>query len=261
MLKAELNTFFTQVRFNLAGALANRQSFLILVVGMMLNNIAFIIIWQLFFAYFGTIGGWGAKEVLLLQGFGALVYGIYFIIAAGVQWLPRTVSEGKLDVHLLTPRDTMIRSTLNTLEVPAVGDIGFGLICLLIYSVTVNSSLAALIFLALSVIPAVIIIYSVSLSIYSLSFYFRESEGGLAYLGKSLISFGIQPSVAMGPKLRVILQTVFPAILITGVPIEWALANRWEMLPVLWIVAIGWLVLARWWFYRSVKRYESGNLI
>ena len=71
------------VKSNIASAAELRVSFLMQVVGMMLNNTAFLVVWILFFKAFGDINGWTANEMFALQGFVAVAYGFTFSLFSG----------------------------------------------------------------------------------------------------------------------------------------------------------------------------------
>ena len=85
------------IKKNIQNSAELRGSFLMNIVGMAINNSAFILIWIFFVKSVGEIGGWTAADIVALQGFSAISFGVVFSIFAGIRRLPDTVSSGAFD--------------------------------------------------------------------------------------------------------------------------------------------------------------------
>src|SRR3989338_8563596 len=109
-----------------------RTSFLANIVGMTINNSAFIIIWVFFVRSVGVINGWTAADIIGMLGFGTLCYGIVFSSAAGIRKLADYVASGAFDRFMLSPKNVLVRVATSTFGVSAIGDIIFGIVFLLL---------------------------------------------------------------------------------------------------------------------------------
>src|SRR3989344_1160398 len=73
------------IKKNIQSSAELRTSFLMNIVGMSINNTAFIILWGFFVKSVGVIGGWTVADIIGLQGFVAICFGIYaFLIHATI---------------------------------------------------------------------------------------------------------------------------------------------------------------------------------
>ena len=66
MRSSTLRFVLAYLRLNLSAAVEYRAAFLAQALGMMLNDLVFIIFWGLYFARFPNVGGWGMQDVALL---------------------------------------------------------------------------------------------------------------------------------------------------------------------------------------------------
>jgi hypothetical protein len=70
--------------------------------GMMINNLAFLFVWYLLFARFGTVNGYSFLEIVLIQGYVAVFFAVFFWFVGGVaRYLSEYLEEDKfLDLQL-----------------------------------------------------------------------------------------------------------------------------------------------------------------
>jgi ABC-2 type transport system permease protein len=153
MLK-ELRFAFYAIKKNIQSSAELRTSFLMNVIGMAINNTSFVILWIFFVQSVGIIGGWTAADIIGLQGFAALAYGIVFSIAIGIRKLPDYVASGAFDRFMLSPKNLLVRVATSAFSAAAVGDIVFGVVCLTIYAVLIQASLFQILMMALLVVLA-----------------------------------------------------------------------------------------------------------
>ena len=71
---------------------------------MILNNASFILQWIILFSIKDEIGGYTIKEVLLLWGLAASVFGISHIVFYKAFEMPDLIINGKLDSFLVQPK-------------------------------------------------------------------------------------------------------------------------------------------------------------
>ena len=61
--------------------------------------------------------------------------------------------------------------------------------------------------------------------------------------------------------LRVVLYTLIPAAFLSSIPAGLVRGFDWASLLGYGLGGLAFLLLARWVFYRGLRRYESGNLV
>lgn len=240
--------------------LAERASLVLQTIGMMLNNSAFVILWLVFVNVYGGMNGWQAPEIIALNGFNALVYGIAFTLFGGTSQMRDGILNGAFDSVLLSPNALLSRGLTLGIRVSAVGDVLFGLICIGIYVLMAEPSLLSLGILTTLVIPSVCIMGSVMLISTSIAFFMPDS----ADLSRSFFELVFAPSMYpsgyfQGP-VRFFLLYVIPSIAIAGLPVE--LLNNFSisLYLLVWCIAVLWMYVAWRVFLAGLRRYESGNM-
>jgi len=238
-----------------------RTSFLMNIIGMAINNIAFIVLWVYFVKSVGIIGGWTTFDVIGLQGFTALSYGIIFSVAMGVRKLPGYITSGAFDNFMLSPKNLITRIATSIFSVSALGDILFGLICIIIYGFLIHVSLMQSIFILILVFLSAIIFFSVSLLIQSINFYFVDAES----ITEGAFGLFFTPSLFHGGAFqgmtRFIFTFIIPSLLIGAIPIEIVKSISITKLLFLIIFTFFWLFVSIKFFNHSVKKYESSNFM
>src|SRR3989344_4770904 len=96
------------IKKNIQSSAELRTSFLMNIVGMSINNTAFIILWAFFVKSVGVIGGLTVADIVGLQGFVALCFGIVFSAGAGIRKLADYVATGTFDRFMLSPKNLLV---------------------------------------------------------------------------------------------------------------------------------------------------------
>ncbi len=245
---------------NISSAAELRVSFLMQVVGMMINNVTFVVIWLLFFGAFGSINGWTGKEVLALQGFLAIAYGFAFSFFAGATELPNIINNGSFDSALLTPRNLYLRILTLTTRTSAVGDILFGIVLSTIYAFITHESALQILIMALLLLPSIVIITNFSLITSCIGFFIPDSSEIATYSFDLMFGPSLYPSGVYQGVVRFIFLFILPTIAIAGLPVEAVKNVDVLKISIIWILAVFWTLAALWVLRKGVKRYESSNL-
>ena len=259
-ISSELSVMGRYIKINLVAAAELRLSFLMQVVGMIVNNVSFVVVWLLFFNAFGTINGWSGKEVIGLQGFLAVAFGIAFSFFAGSRDLDSFINNGTFDSILLTPRNLYLRILTATATTSAIGDAIFGIVLSGIYIYTAHLSLTQVFLLASLVPPVVTIFINFALITSCIGFYMPDStqlsrDAFEIMLGPSLYPSGMYQGI-----IRFVFLVIVPSIAVGGLPIE-AVANLDIFkVGIVWILAAAWFLIALFVLRHGVRRYESANL-
>lgn len=246
---------------NLRAVMEYRVAFFLQVVGMMVNDSAFVIVWMLFFSITGTVNGWNGWDSLGLLGFGALTFGIAFGFFGGSHFISRYVLHGSLDEMMLSPVPVLLRVLCSKIDTSALGDAFFGVILLVIYLVHLQTSWITALFLICAVIPGVVITLSMSILAQLPSFFVSDGEAVGVSLFRSFLSPSLYPSALFPDGAKIFFTLVIPSTVVAGLPIQIMRSHSWTLLGMIWVLGIFWGVLAVFLFTRALRRYESGNRI
>lgn len=249
------------IKKNIQSSAELRTSFLMNVVGMAVNNIAFILLWIFFVQSVGIIGGWTALDVVALQGFTALSYGIVFSVGAGIRKLPDYVASGTFDRFMLSPKNILLRTSTASFGASAVGDIAFGIICLIIFGIMTHITLMQAGVIVLLVILTTILFFAVIVTVYSTSFLFVDANS----VTNGIFELFFTPSLFHGGAFqgptRAFFMFVIPSLLVGAIPVEIIKTLSLEKLAIVSIFTIIWFFISLKTFNWAVRRYESSNFM
>lgn len=246
------------LRFNLEASMEYRASFLTQVVGMILNNSAFILFWLILFDRLGDIRGFGFNDVMFLWALSAAGYGLAGIFLGNASSLSRAIYTGELDVYLVQPKPVLPSFLASRMSVSAWGDLAYGLV---LYGFTQPLDPARIaLFIAFCLLFA-LVLAALRVFYHSLSFFLGNAEDFAATASDLVLAFCLYPgSIFDGPSL-LLLHSLVPAALVAWIPIELFRSFDLARLGLLIgadAVIIGAAVLA---FHLGLRFYESGNRI
>lgn len=257
-----MRVYRKMLRLQFRAAAALRGAFVVQIAGMVLNNSALLAAWLFLFARFGTINGWSGAELIGLQGINMLIYGIIMAALGGMTNLPQYVDQGSFDTFLTRPASLIAQISASAFDVSTFGDIGLGLVLTAWYVVHAHASAAAFgMFAVLMVIACVLFWCFVVLIPNTLAFYVFDSDRLVRYFAYVFLDAGMYPTGIVGGTLRAILLTGFPALFIGAVQIDVLRGLHWWLVGAGAGVTLVWLIFSLWLFRRSVRRYESANLV
>ncbi|WP_291561270.1 MULTISPECIES: ABC transporter permease [unclassified Clostridium] len=245
-------------KFNLSSAMEYKVSFIIQVLGMIINNASFIFFWWILFNNVGTIGGYGFSDTLMLFAIMSTSFGIAFILFGNIGELTKMIVNGELDSYLIQPKDTLMNILCSKSVISAFGDVIYGIILFIFVG---NFDLISIaLFLFFSCISA-IILSSVIVIVNSLSFYIGNAEGLSGLMLEFMVNFSSYPKGIFKGATKYIIYTIVPAAFTAHIPI--ALIRSFNILDfsILIGVTVIWVLAAYKIFYKGLKKYESGNLI
>ncbi len=257
----ELKFALFAIKKNIQSSAELRTSFLMSVIGMAVNNIAFIILWIYFVKSVGVIGGWTAADIIGLQGFSAVCYGFVFSVSAGIRKLPEYVTTGSFDRFMLAPKNLLVRVATSAFSPAAIGDIIFGVICLVVYGVLIQASLPQVALIVILVVLTTVIFFSTTIVIYSVSFLFTDPDSAVtSFFGLFLTPALFHGGAFQGP-LRFFFTFIIPSLLIGTIPVEIVKNMSFGELGLLGVLAVTWAFLGVYLFNYAVRKYESSNFM
>jgi len=249
------------IKGNLKNQMALKEAFLLQVVGMVINDAAFVFIWLLFFDIFGTINGWGKNETLLLQGILSLVYGFVFTFFAGVFNLADKINNGALDSILLTPGNRFIKTLISDIRTSAIGDVFYGIALIIIYFIINGVSFSTLLLLTLSIICGVVVFFSFGLISSLMAFLIPDSSDIAQQFYNIFMAPTMYPGGLFSKFWKIVLTVLVPSFLVSSVPVE--IVRDLDLVKLVWagLISLVWLDLAYVLFNVFIKRYSSSNLV
>lgn len=249
------------VKKNIVSSAELRTSFLMNVIGMTINNTAFIFLWMFFVQSVGVINGWTGADIVGLQGFSALAYGIVFSIAMGIRKLPDYIASGAFDRFMLSPKNILLRVATSAFSPSAVGDVVFGVTCLIIYAVLIHAGFLQVLFGILLVLCSSIIFLAVAVIIFSTSFYFVDAHNVSSGLFEIFLTPALFHGGAFQGMTRFVYTFLIPSLLVGSLPVEIIRETSLAGMLLILLLTLFWLLLAIVIFNKAVRRYESSNFM
>ena len=258
-MKKHLKIFVYYFRLNLASALEYRASFFSQAFGMALSNSSFIFFWWVAFGQIGgRIAGYSFEDVLFIWAVASTGFGLSSILFANTSRLTHLIVTGELDTFLLQPCNILINILCARTNLAAYGDFLYGFVIMFIFYT--GNGIAWLWFF-IGIILCGILLTAITLTAHTLSFYWGDASviGSLAT--EFAINFSIYPEKIYAPVIRAVMYSVVPVGFAVHMPLQ--LFGEFSLKAAL--VAFGgsalYCVLAYRFFYRGLRRYESGNAI
>lgn len=237
-----------------------KTSFIITVIGMAINNTSFLLLWYYFGKTVGEINGWSPMDIFGLYGFGTTAYGLVISLFAGITDLPIYIATGNLDKYLLTPKNILMKVSTSKIHTSAFGDFIFGLSCFIIYAFWAKLSWIQLLLSIYLILIASIIVYSFTLVCMTISFYLMDGDNVSHGLFGLFLSNTLYHGGAFTGVLRFIFIFIIPSLLAGAIEVEIVKSLNMVSLLMISLTSLLWFIFSIWFFYKSLKRYESNSL-
>ena len=245
------------IKYALMREMINKVSFLSKIIFMILNNSCMLVQWVILFSLREDMGGYSFKQVLLLWGMAAGVYGVSHFFFKKCFVLSETINNGKLDVYLVQPKNILLSAITSDVEVSALGDILYALIVYFIYGFTPVGFILYLFFM----ITGGIILTAISVILHSASFWIRNADM-IADVGNSLmINFATYPDGIFKGLTKWLLFTLVPVGISSYIPVKVIIGYNPYLIFINIGVCIFLVTMAYIIFYKGLKRYSSSNLM
>jgi ABC-2 type transport system permease protein len=248
--------FAHYTRFNLAANMEYRVSFITQVLGMALNNAAFLVFWLILYGTVSAIKGYGFSDVMFLWALMSVGYGMAAVFMGNAPFLSRTIYNGELDVYLLQPKPILLNFLASRMRVSGWGDISYGII---LYAATQPHSLPHVALFIVFSMLAMILLVAVEIFYNSITFFLGNAEEIAGTAAELSLLFSLYPgSIFEGPS-SFLLYSLVPTALIAYVPAELFKSFDAGRLGLL-LAGDAAIVLAAFAAFRlGLRRYESGN--
>lgn len=247
--------FVSQAAINYSSAMEFKASFLILLVGGFLFEIAFLYLSVALFSHYPQINGWTLQQhiVLLAVGWGAI--DMVFCVASGVIDFSRHINAGSLDQYLLYPIHPLIMLLMGKVRITSLGTMA-AVFLFLHWSGLM--SVSTLLLFGLAIILGAIIFISFMVIIQTVCFFVPVGAGLARQIMICLFNFMYVPPTVYRGALLLLTKTLFPSFFIAFLPAQLVMNFSWTDCGLLCGVAAGSALFAVWFFNRGLRKYESG---
>ncbi len=252
-------TFF---RVGAMGELAYRVNFLVQLVESVLELGTAIAGLAVIFSYTQTLGGWTPDEVLALVGIFFMVGGaIRMVIQPSMQKLVESVRDGSLDFTLTKPEDAQVLSSVQSVDIWKLTDMGLGIAVLGVALARMGAQVSAgeaIAFLA-ALLAGGVTVYSFWVILSATAFWFVRVQNILMVF-QSMYEAGRWPVSIYPGWLRFGLTFIVPIAFAVTVPAQ-ALGGRlsWWSLGLAWVVAAVLFAAARLLWKAGLRRYAGAS--
>lgn len=257
-VRNNIKLIFDYFILNLKKEWKYKTSFFMQIIMMIFNDLFFIIQWKIIFDLVGSIGGYGFNEVILLWGIAAGGFGVSHAFFGGAWNIKDMVYDGKLDVFLTQPKNTLINVCASASDISAIGDILYSYVALII----IGAPWYWYLLMPIVSILSGLVYVSVYVAYASLCFYIKRGDAVAKSVEGTLTKVGNYPPAIFNFATKLILFTIFPAFFYTFIPAQYVFLtpNIWWIL-ILVAGTLAWVCIAFFSFKIGLKKYNSGNLM
>jgi ABC-2 type transport system permease protein len=255
-IASTLRCLRTAFSVNVQAVLEYRANFLLQVFGMIINNAAFALFWDLLIKKTGKLGGYGFPDIMFIWALVSSAFGLAHVLFGNIRYLGSIVQKGELDLYLLQPRDVFLNVLASRTVVSAWGDFLYGYIVLFLLPGLDPGRFA--LFTAFTVSGALIFAATFAAA-ESLAFFMGNSQAVSSALTEFMLSFSLYPESIFGQGMRWLFYSLLPTGFIAFIPLAAWKSASWGVVPILFLIAGAYAAASYFLFQAGLRRYESGN--
>lgn len=245
-------------KLTLAEALQYRINFALQILGTLIVDGAFLILWLIFFTKFPAIKNWEFEDTALLLAIGWFTYALNALFAGGIFRLSKIITQGSLDFYLVSPHHPLWQIAISRTELSAIGNI-LSMLIMFIASGPLSIQ-KVILFTGCSLISAGIF-FNILVIVNSLTFFVGPFDVISQHITLLIYNFIYYPPVIFSGFLKIITYTIIPAYFIGYLPTYLIKEFRWSLFIIFvcyWFITF---ILSLFLFNEGLKRYESGNIL
>jgi ABC-2 type transport system permease protein len=246
--KAVLRTAF-------ADAAARRTAFWTQIAAMVVNDVAWVAFWVIFFHRVESVRGWDVHRVLLLFAVLTTSAGLVLGLLSNCRRIPTIVEQGSLDEILTMPVSPLRHLLVRRIDPINLGDVGFGVV---LFALAANPTPQRVLIYITGSVASAILLTGFLVAIGSLVFF--TGRGQAADLGlHSVLLLASYPADVFTGATKALLYTAIPAAFVSAVPAR--LIDDFDPVDgVVLLGAAGFFATVGWAsFAAGLRRYTSGS--
>jgi ABC-2 type transport system permease protein len=238
-----------------AEALANRAALWTQVTAMVVNDLAWVAFWFIFFDRVQSVRGWDADRVMLLFSVACTAAGLALGLLANARQIGRMATDGGLDAVLTLPVPPLSYLLARRVETPHLGDVAFGLGLFVVLGHPTPGRVALY---AAGVAAGVTVFTGFLVAVGSLAFFTRRGDDADTGL-HALLVLATYPADVFTGGPKAVLYSLVPAAFVAAVPAN--LVDDFDAATALALggAAAAFAVLGWGTFTLGLRRYTSGS--
>lgn len=256
-VKNTLKYLLLTIKYNLKSAMEYKKSFLIQTIFMIINDGFFLIFWSVVFnVNNGSINNLEMRDILYLWSIPVASWGLISFIFGGIKELNRYIINGELDSYFLQPKNMILNIATSKTDFGGFGDLLYGLVIGMFASNSILEYLEILMYIVI----ASLITFSTIIIVRVLAIWIGDVEQiAHIYENSLFITLSTYPYEIFGNFTRFLMFTIVPAGYVIHLPIKLIGKFDLKIFFIVILATIFYFLIARIIFYKSIKRYESGN--
>jgi len=250
-----LSTYRAQAALAIRTSFSDRTNFVLLVLGMAVNNGFWLILWFLFFTGFRQVGGWRMGDLARLLGILYTLFGVATVFAGGYRDMAGAILRGEIDALLTQPKPVLARMLARESIASAWGDLSTGV---LILAVSARLDLAGAALAVAAVAIGAVAWLSAGVIFSSLAFWVAGARSLSRDLMDFTLMFASYPGPIYGGWAKVAAFTVLPAGFVAIAPVDLVRRPSLEAAGIAVGAAAAYAALALAVFSLGLRRYRRG---
>ena len=247
---------FYLLQSSLKSSISNKAQFFIRATLMALNTMIFLIIWRILFSKYGSVGGWGFDDFLLMYGITSFCFGFNSLFFDGLRQIPFLIDSGQFDRFFAYPQNVLITSSCSSSDPSGFGDIIASIILISLSGFFFAHNFWIII---LALICGTIFFYSVLMLTSSIAFFVSGSNDliKLLLINTFILSSNV-PTIYSGI-IKFIVFFCVPVVIMSYLPIM--LIQKFTYCHLFYLIGgtAAFFSVSLWVFRQGIKRYKSGG--
>ncbi len=248
-------TYAANVRAAIRTSLMDRTNFILQSVGMVVNDVFFLILWYMFFAGFRRVGGWGLSDVALLIGLTMCVVALSGIFFGGYRDMAATILRGEIDALLTQPKTVLPRLLARESIPTAWGDLVMGIWMLFTFAGLGWSDVPLVL---LCVASGTTVYVSSAVAYAGLAFWFGGARSFARDLTDFMLLFSSYPGNIYTGATKIVAYSLLPAGFVVLMPVAFLRAPSPPSLAIVAGSALVYAAIAVLVFQFGLRRYRRG---
>ncbi len=243
------------LRTAFADAAARRTAFWSQIVAMVVNDVAWVLFWLIFFHRVQSVRGWDTHRVLLLFAVLTTSAGLVLGLLSNCRRIPAAIESGALDEVLTLPVHPLRFLLVRRIDPINLGDVAFGMVLFLLAARPTPQHV--LVYVVGSLASAVLLTGFLVLT-GSLAFFAGRGQASDLSL-HSVLLLASYPADVFSGATKALLYSAVPAAFVSAVPArlidEFSVTDGLVLLGAAAAFAVlGWAA-----FTAGLRRYTSGS--